>query len=235
MKRPAEVLDVRIGERLLYERFVTRAFEPEEVGERLTVVRRALECFAALVEVRALELERGFVDLDTGLWAQMRSLPPVLLARSASLGGATARSSVAAPEERALPACDPASLTRFVADALTELPPPAPRLLADWRRLEAVTVAARLVRAGTTLRLSPSRHLLVGEQDARGPWFCGPRAILGVPPVPPVSLAFEQDPGVVRLELAVGWSTWSEPGGPERAALDEARRGLLALGFASEG
>jgi hypothetical protein len=222
----------RVDERALVEHRAGAAPDPTDPAAQAEPVRAVLEAVGPVLEVLAVEAELGFLERDTGLFADEVPESPVRLAATATPPGVAVRASVAQPTLERLEGPSPAAVERWLRGALASVKAP-PGTVTAWRRLETRATAARLPPDAPAPELealgpAPSRV------DARGRWCAGPIDVPGVREVPPVSLRLEQDAGTVRLELRVGWTPWAQPGSAGRAALDAARAALDDLGLAPE-
>jgi hypothetical protein len=207
--------------------------EAQTLDETLLAVEALTEGW---VEPLALHLSVGCFDTEA-LHAPVACRPPQpewFLRKQELPSGVEARHMYKDPVIDTADALSKESVRTWVARALRQDCPNAPRFIPSWRGLWWPAVRTRM---SESLRLGEHEVLRVDcyagtlsvplERGAEGAWISGPllHYVIG----PPVDLAAINCDGLVTIDLNVYWTLWiDEPAG--RAQVEAAVDRVLALG-----
>ncbi len=218
----------RIDERGWWLNLAAPLTEPEARTARLDQVEAALTALAPVTLPLAVEVERCWRELDTGLPSPQPPEPPIRILASSHLPlGVTFRSTVAAPpviEQR--PALDAPAVRAWLA----EDPGQRDGHLLDWCSLRTLAVSVRAAEPLTSLHLAQLGEPIAASAPGH---FAGPPGERGFSRWPPLALQLTAEDRV-RFRLVVYWSLWSHEGRTERAWLEDAVARLVRAGWTRE-
>lgn len=212
--------------------FITAPTEAQEVEARRALVMNAMAAFEDALLPTGVELEPGFFETELGLLSLREPPPPAMVLAE---WGSPVFPTVADPER--LPPClHGLSRTDLLVALETLAAAPAPaEHFTDLVRLE--TIACGVPSGGADrllLRELPSHVVSATMRDGRG-WFRGPLDVPGYRYLPPARLRLTHEGGVLRLELAVHWGPWAQPGTREHEPFRDAVSKLLRAGYQADG
>lgn len=132
------------------------------------------------------------------------------------------------------PYLDRQSLNRWIEVALSQ-PCSNAGAITAWGDISVLATCARIYRQTsdesvlTVSGETGSFEVPVRKLNNNERWACGP--VFAAATEPPIDLAFHSEGGTISLVICIHWSWWTDPGTPERLALDQAFEQIRLQGW----